>query len=247
MKIKNPLVLLVLIASPIALFASAEIDRQIEDAAKTSYNFRTVLDNQVSVRANGGVVRLDGIVKDKDFKALAEDTVSSLPGVTSVDNQMILDPTLPEHSDDWIAFKVHTQLLVSSKVSAEHTKVMVRDGVVTLTGTADNSAQKELTEKYAKEIDGVKSVENNIVAGTTPNPAGTMREIIDDASVTAQLKYVLMMHRATSALKLKITTKAGVVAVKGEAGSDAEKSLVGKIAEGIRGVKSVTNNITVKN
>ena len=39
----------------------------------------------------------------------------------------------------------------------------------------------------------------------------------------------------------------GVVAISGEAASDAEKSLVTKLARDIRGVKSVTNFMTVKN
>jgi osmotically-inducible protein OsmY len=60
------------------------------------------------------------------------------------------------------------------------------------------------------------------------------------------VKYALLTHRSTSALKTKVTTTDGVVAVKGEAGSEAEKSLVTKLAESIRGVKSVTNDMTVK-
>ena len=47
---------------------------------------------------------------------------------------------------------------MKANVSAANTQVAVKDGVVTLTGTADNIAQKELTETYAKEIDWVKSV-----------------------------------------------------------------------------------------
>jgi osmotically-inducible protein OsmY len=37
-----------------------------------------------------------------------------------------------------------------------------------------------------------------------------------------------------------------VVVITGEAANDAEKSLVGKLVESIRGVKSVDNNMTVK-
>jgi osmotically-inducible protein OsmY len=71
-------------------------------------------------------------------------------------------------------------------------------------------------------------------------------EKIDDTSITTQVKYALFSHKSTSALKTKIITTDGVVAVSGEAGSDAEKTLVSKLAESIRGVKSVTNNMTVK-
>ena len=133
-----------------------------------------------------------------------------------------------------------------SNVSAANTTVRVKDGVVTLTGTADNLAQKELTGEYAKEIDWVKSVKNDIVVNASPAPAQTMGEKIDDTSITAQVKYALFTHRSTSALKTKITTTDGVVVITGEAANDAEKSLAGKLAESIRGVKSVTNDMTVK-
>ena len=223
------------------------MDRKIEDAAKASFNYRTVLENHVTVKADNGVVTLTGTVLDKDQKSLAEDTVENLPGVMSVNNEIVVAPAYPEHSDEWIALKVRGLLLVKANVSASATTVAVKDCVVTLGGTADNLAQKELTEVYAKEIDGVKSVKNNIVVNAAPATGETVGEKIDDASITSQVKFALLSHGATSALKTKIATTDGVVVVTGEAGSDAEKSLVTKLAQDVRGVKSVNNNMTVKN
>jgi osmotically-inducible protein OsmY len=246
MKIKNRLALLVLIASPIALFALSETDRKIVDAAKASYNCRTVLENHVNVQASDGVVTLTGTVGDKDLKALAADTVSSLPGVTRVDNQIALDPALVEHSDGWIAIRLRTQLLVRCLVSAANTTIRVKDGVVTLTGAADNLTQKELTGEYAKEIDGVKSVKNDLVVNAASAPAPTDDELSDDASTTSQVKYLLFTHHETSALKTKVTTTDGCVLITGEAASEAEKSLASKLAGSVRRVMAVTNNMTVK-
>jgi osmotically-inducible protein OsmY len=240
--------LLVLIASPIALFAAHDNDRKIEAAAKASYNFRTVLEDHVKVKAEDGVVTLTGTVQDKDDKALAEDTVENLPGVTHVKNEIKIKSDYPEHSDGWMALKIRGRLLVKANVSATATKVAVQDGVVTLTGTADNQAQKDLTAIYAKEIDGVKSVKNEIVVKATGDAATTretMGEKIDDASITTQLKYALLTHKATSALKTKVKTIDGVVIITGEAKSDAEKSLVTKLASDVRGVRSVNNEMIV--
>ena len=245
MKIKNLSVLLALIASPIVLFASSDTDRKIEDAAKASYNYRTVLEDNVKVKVSDGVVTLSGTVQDNDDKALAEDTVENLPGVLSVQNNITVSSTYPEHSDAWIAFKVRSRLLVKANVSATATKVAVQDGVVTLTGTADNLAQKELTGVYAKEIDWVKSVTNDITVKDTSMADATMGEKIDDASITSQVKYALISHRATSAIKTKVTTTDGVVTVSGIAKNEAEKSLVTKLATDINGVTSVINNMTV--
>jgi len=40
--------------------------------------------------------------------------------------------------------------------------VYVKDGVVTLQGEASSLAQKELTTEYAKDVDNVKEVKNNM-------------------------------------------------------------------------------------
>jgi hyperosmotically inducible periplasmic protein len=245
MKKQNLSALLILLASPIALFASSETDRKIEDAAKASYNYRTVLEDHVKVKASDGIVTLSGTVQDSDEKDLAADTVENLPGVKAVKNDIVVAPTYPEKSDAWMAFKIRSRLLVKANVSASATKVAVQDGVVTLTGTADNVAQKELSEVYAKDIDGVKSVNNNLVV--TEKPASTtIGEKIDDASITSQVKFELLSHKGTSAVKTKVTTNDGVIVITGEASSDAEKSLVTKLASDVRGVVSVNNGMTVK-
>lgn len=240
--------LLVLLASPIALLASSATDRKIEDAAKDSYNYRTVLDNHVKAKSTDGVVTLTGTVQDKDDKALAADTVENLPGVTAVKNDITIKSTVPEHSDKWMALKIRSRLLVKGDVSATSTDVVVNDGIATLTGTADNPAQKKLTEAYAKDIEGVKSVKNDLVVkekvANAPAANTTVGEKIDDASITTQVKFALLSHKSTSALKTKINTKDGVVHVTGEASSDAEKSLVTKLASSVRGTKSVNNEMT---
>lgn len=256
MKTKNLSALLFILASPLALLASSATDNQIEDAAKASYNYRTVLEDHVKVKAKDGIVTLSGTVRDQDEKDLAVDTVENLPGVMSVRNEIKVKSDYPEKSDGWMAFKIRSRLLVKGNVSATSTKVQVNDGHVILTGTADNMAQKELTEVYAKDIDGVKTVQNDIVvqdksaermAARRDNDGRDMGDKMDDASITSQVKYALLTHKATSAVKTKVKTIDGVVVISGDAASDAEKSLVTKLAKDVRGVNSVTNNMTVRN
>jgi hyperosmotically inducible protein len=231
---------------PVALFASSSTDGKIEDAAKASYNYRTVLAGEVSVKCSDGAVTLTGTVQDKDDRALAEDTVNNLPGVVSVDNQIVVRSDVPEHSDEWIAIKVRSTLLVKANVSATSTKVAVKDGLVTLTGTASSTAQKDLTEAYVKDIDNVKAVNNDIVVEVPATGSPTVGEDIDDASITSEVKFALLSHRSTSALSTKVITENSVVNISGVASSDAEKDLVTKLAQDSRGVKSVVNVMTVK-
>lgn len=237
---------LLLIVVPVLLRADEETDRKIESAAKASYNYRTALEDHVRVTAREGVVTLTGSVPDSDQRTLAEDTVRDLPGVVQVDNQIKVEPPAPEHSDGWIGTKIRTKLLLTGNVSAVDTKVEVKDGAVTLTGNADNLAQKELTSAYVQEVEGVKSVNNLLTVPAAPADQRTLSDRVDDASITAQVKYALITHQSTSALRTKVTTKNGVIAIEGEAGSAAEKDLVTRLAGRVRGVRSVSNNMTVK-
>ena len=166
--------------------------------------FKTYLkDDSIKTESKDGVVTLTGTVAEASHKSLAQDTVASLPGVKSVDNQLKVKGESPaEHSDTWIGMKVKTALLFHRNVSATGTDVYVKDGIVTLQGEASSLAQKELTTEYAKDIDNVKEVKNEMTIAKTPAiPSETMGDKIDDASITAQVKSSLLSHHSTSALQ----------------------------------------------
>ena len=227
---------------------AADTDSRIESSAAKSYTFKTYLkDDSIKIDSKDGVVTLTGTVADASHKSMAENTVASLPGVTSVDDQLKINGEQPaEHSDAWITAKVKTALLFHRNVSATGTTVYTKDGIVTLQGEASSLAQKELTTEYAKDIDNVKSVNNEMTIAKTPAIAdATMGDKIDDASITAEVKSTLLSHSSTSSIHTGVTTTDGVVTLSGIAKNDAEKSLVTKLATDINGVTSVINNMTI--
>jgi len=227
---------------------ATETDDRIESSAKKSYVFKTYLAaDSIKTESKNGAVILTGTVAEDSHKSLAENTVASLPGVKSVDNQLKIKGENPaEHSDAWIGMKVKSALLFHRNVRATKTDVNVKDGVVILSGEASSQAQKELATEYAKDIDNVKEVKNEMTVATAPAKAGeTMGEKMDDASITAQVKSSLMTHRSTSALKTKVETIDGVVTLSGIAKNAAEKSLVTKLVTDVNGVSSVINNMTI--
>lgn len=234
-------------------FAS-ETDDRIVSSAKDSYVFKTVLKNgDVQIQSKDGVVTLSGTVVEESHKLLAQETAANLPGVKSVNNELTLKGDRPaEMSDAWITLKVKSTLLFHRSVSAM-TEVSTKDGVVTLKGTADNEAQKDLTAEYVRDVDGVKEVMNEMtVAKTTETPVEkkpeerTVGDKIDDASITALVKATLLSHRSTSGLNTKVETTDGVVTLSGVAKNEAEKNLATKYVNDVRGVKNVVNNMTVQ-
>jgi osmotically-inducible protein OsmY len=228
---------------------ASETDDRIESSAKSSYVFKTYLKaDEVKTESNNGAVTLSGSVAEASHKSLAQDTVEGLPGVKSVDNQINVKGNIPlEHSDRWLVVKVQTALMFHRNVSAIRTEVSAKNGTVCLRGEASSLAQKDLTTEYAKDVEDVKVVKNEMtIEKTHSKPVETLGEKIDDASITAQIRMSLFAHRSTSALKTKIQTTSGVVTVRGIAKSAAEKSLVTKLVTDIDGVIKVVNEMTME-
>ena len=227
---------------------ASKTDDRIESSAKKSYVFKTYLKNDdIKIQSKDGAVILTGNVSEESHKSLAQETVAGLPGVKSVDNKLDVKGEHPaENSDAWLTAKVKSTLLFHRSVSAM-TEVKTTDGVVTLQGEAANQAEKDLTTEYAKDVEGVKDVKNEMTlsktAKKTPRSTG---DKIDDASITAQVKMTLLFHRSTSALKTKVETKHGVVTLSGRAANAAEKDLASKIADDVHGVTSVKNRMTIE-
>ena len=227
---------------------ASKMDNSIESSAKKSYVFKTYLKgDDIKVQSKDGVVVLIGTVSEEHHKSLAQETVAGLPGVKSVDNKLEVKGEGPaEKSDAWLTTKVKTTLLFHRSVSSM-TEVDTKDGIVTLKGEANSQAEKDLTTEYAKDVEGVKDVKNEMtVSKTSKKTHRTMGEKIDDASITAQVKVALLNHRSTSALNTSVATKHGVVTLSGKAANAAEKDLVTKLVKDIHGVQSVNNRMTIK-
>jgi len=227
---------------------ASETDDRIVASARDSYVYRTYLkDDAIKIMSNDGVVTLTGSVGEASHQSLAQETVASLPGVKSVDNQLVINGQQPaENSDGWIGMKVKSALFFNRNVSAVNTQVDVADGVVTLKGQADSQAQKDLTGEYAKDIDGVKGVKNEMtiekVVNTSERPKDNK---IDDASITAQVKMAFLTHHSTSAFKTGVETTNGVVTLSGNATSGAAKDMAAKVAGDVNGVTNVVNNMII--
>ena len=252
MKMKAMFSVALMVAAVVLLVTSVPVhatkmDDRIESSAKKSYVFKTYLQaDDIKIQSVNGVVSLTGTVSEESHKSLAQETVASLPGVKSVDNRLEVKGERPaENSDAWLTTKVKTILLFHRNVSAM-TEVNTKDGIVTLQGEATSQAQKDLTTEYAKDVEGVKDVKNEMTVTKTAKKTQTVGEKIDDASITAQVKMTLLYHRSTSAINTKVETNNGVVTLYGKARTAAEKDLATKFANDISGVKSVNNRMTIE-
>ncbi len=251
MKIMHRVILMVAAVALLAISMpvhASKMDDRIESSARKSYVFETYLKtDDIKIQSVNGVVSLTGTVSEESHKSLAKETVASLPGVKSVDNRLEVKGGRPaEFSDAWLLMKVKTTLWFHRSVSGFKTDVNnVKDGIVTLQGEATSQAQKDLTTEYARGVEGIKDVKNEMTVAVV-NTSSTVGQNIDDASVTAQVKMMLLYNRSTSALNTSVTTKKGVVTLGGKAKNATEKDLATKLVNDVNGVKNVKNLMTIE-
>lgn len=127
------------------------------------------------------------------------------------------------------------------KVYLKDDDISVRssDGVVTLKGSVSEESHRSLAEETVAGLPGVKGVDNHLeVKGERP-----ARD--SDAWLTAKVKSVLLFHRNVSAVKTGVRIKDGIVTLRGEASSEAQKELTTEYVKDVEGVKDVRNEMTV--
>jgi hyperosmotically inducible periplasmic protein len=128
---------------------------------RSTSTFRT------EVSTTNGIVVINGSVENSAEKELITKLVEDIQGVKSVENKMTIlkekTSTVGEKLDDSvITAKVKMALVIHRSTGVLRTSVTTNDAVVTVSGKALNIAEKELVSKVIEDVDGVKSVVNEM-------------------------------------------------------------------------------------
>lgn len=147
--------------------------------------------------------------------------------------------------------QIWTTYALSPYLRANDLKVSVHDGKATLTGNVEESVNKDLAEQIALGVDGIKKVDNQIAIQADYSPPArsanrSYGEVIDDASITSEVRSKLAWSKNAEGLATNVDTKRGKVTLAGTADSKASKDLAGRLATNTRGVVSVDNQLVVK-
>jgi hyperosmotically inducible protein len=145
--------------------------------------------------------------------------------------------------DATITTKIKADLVGDPVTKARQIHVRTRRGVVQLSGFVDSAASKERAGKIATDVEGVVKVHNNLLMRGEQRTAGT---VIDDSVIKAKLKADLVADPTTKAHQIEVEVHQGVVALSGFVDSSAAKSRAEEIAHQVKGVRSVRNDLKVK-
>lgn len=152
--------------------------------------------------------------------------------------------------DATITMQVKAKYLGDSRLKSSDISVTTANGVVSLTGKAPSSESKDVAEELARQVEGVRNVDNLI---ETPSVAGSIggdiksavkktEQASSDSWITAKVKSSLLADGSTKGLKINVRTINHVVILSGTAGSQAEVDKAVEISRSIKGVENVDSS-----
>jgi osmotically-inducible protein OsmY len=161
-------------------------DLQLDVAAELSWDPK--LDSKaIAVSADDGAVTLRGTVGSFREKREAGKAAARVYGVTEVSNELqvrMLDSSRRYDAD--LRGDVLQALMLDSLVPMT-VDAKVRDGVVTLTGTAQWQYQRDEAEFLTASVPGVSGIDNDITLTSTPDGRDIKNDISDAFRRSARL------------------------------------------------------------
>lgn len=188
-----------------------EIYSAIENAL---WDDQAVIDQDITVMVNDGVVTLKGVVENLRQTPRVLKIVRNIKGVRSVIDRMVVDPV--NVPDEVLQQDIAEALMFDPATNPFEIQSQVKEGVVTLSGTVHSGAEESLAEFVVSGIRGVKEIRNMIQIKPVRNrPSGEMKEDI-------------VQRLATDALvdsnRIQVEVKGKSVILKGDVGSAAERA-----------------------
>jgi hyperosmotically inducible protein len=215
--------------------------------------------SQITVQSvNQGMVLLGGTAKTLSAHLRAIEVVAIIPGVQRIVSEIQSPQTLADAeiwreaapppsgegygvwdtaSDIWITSTTKMRLLADSQTPALDINVDTWEGVVTLFGIVPSQRAKAAAEADARQVRGVKRVENELqVVASAKQAAGKVR----DEELERAVKHTF----DTPDLKdISIEVKNGVVRLTGTVPSGARRLEAAVAARTVPGVRSVEDDL----
>jgi len=191
----------------------------------------------IGVTANHGVVTLTGFVTSYAEKTMAERAVRRVKGVKAIAEEIeVRLPSETKRADDEIAARAIDILKWQVGLPAEHIRVKVEKGVVTLTGEVDWQFQKTDADHVVHKLSGVIDVLNQIRV-SSPVQAVEVKEKIEKA---------LQRSAELEASRITVETEGGRVILKGKIRAWYERDIAERAAWSAPGVTEVQDRMTIE-
>lgn len=124
---------------------------------------------------------------------------------------------------------------------ARHVSVSISGDRALLAGVVEERSTQELAEEVALAADGIRDVENRIVARNPPSGLADAASELGDAALESRVKHALAGALGTTAASIEVEATDGVVSLRGRLRSrDSAEAAVERV-RGVPGVRKVVD------
>lgn len=213
-------------------------DSQIQKDVMDQLKFEPFLKPaEIGVSVKDGVVTLSGLVDSYAKRLHAEQAAKRVAGVKAIaEDVQIMVESNHQITDSEIAAAVLNALKWNVAVQDEKIKITVDNAVVTLQGEVEWDYQRSQASKSIQSLAGVRSVINLV----------TLKPILSVKNVEKQIAEAFRRSASIDAGKISCEAEGGLLTLRGEVRSYAEKKDAEHAAWNVPGVLRVDNKIEVK-
>ena len=208
----------------------------------------------INVKTEDGIVTVAGQVPSEDLRSLAGEIARQTAGVKDVKNLIIVSADArPQGGNSRIQdLEIRTALLQAlartPELAGKKIDVGVENQIVTLTGNVDTAQQRMIAEQIARATASVAGVNDAVAipgqqpAAAQPSPAPATA-VEPNADLAKHVEFELYSTGAFDLSTVNIKAENGAVTLAGTVRSRAEQLLAERVAQGVAGVKTVTNDL----
>lgn len=190
----------------------------------------------IAVAVKSGVVTLTGFVRSYSQKYQAERDVKRVSGVVGVANDIeVRLPSSSERPDPEIARDAVAALKADLPYSSENMKVVVKDGWLTLEGSAEWNYQRDRAEQAVRRVRGIKGFSNMIA----------IKPRVAPAEIKSKIEEAFRRNAELDANSITVEANGSEVILKGKVRSWAERQEAERAAWRAPGVTKVENRIAI--
>lgn len=146
-------------------------------------------------------------------------------------------------NDTFLSTAVGAKLAAIDVDAMTQVHVSVRNGAVTLSGTAHSADERARYAEAAKSVGGVKSVQNNL--GVNAQAEG-LRGQASDAALTARVSAAIAGQAGVNAFRVHPSVHRGVVTLRGSVPSPSVHATILQTVRGVSGVVRVIDDVAVR-
>ena len=169
-------------------------------------------------------------------------------------------------ADSWLTTKVQAQYFADDDIRSRYINVTSRDGIVTLKGFVESDAVRQQALQIAKNTDGVRQIDDQLLIGqppaggfeATPIATGGAEYVevtpetgvggdaaVTDEMVASRIQAKYFLDSTVKARDITVAAANGVVTLRGQVASDAERAQALLLARNTPGVQRVEDGLTI--